>query len=115
MGLLGTLTALGTGFVCWFTKDLKALDTLDFWVGTFLIFTLATIQIILFGWAFGIDQGWDELHRGADFRVPRFFRAVCPVVTVLFAWCVWQVLTQPAAEVERLHGADFETPDVERG
>lgn len=36
-------------------------------------------------------------------------------VTVLFAWCVWQVLTQPAAEVERLHGAELETPDVERG
>ena len=35
-------------------------------------------------------------------------------VTVLFAWCVWQVLTQPAAEAEHLHGTECETPDVER-
>jgi len=35
-------------------------------------------------------------------------------VTALFGWCIWQVLTQPVAEVERIHGAEFETPDVER-
>ncbi len=89
VGLLGTLTALGTGFVCWFTKDLKALDTLDFWVGTFLIFTLATIQIILFGWAFGIEQGWEELHRGAAFRVPRFFRVVFRYVCPAFLLAIF--------------------------
>ena len=37
--LLGLLTCLGCGFVVYFSGDLKALDTLDFWVGTFLIFT----------------------------------------------------------------------------
>lgn len=35
-------------------------------------------------------------------------------VTAPFSWCVWQVLTQPAAEVERLHGAEFETPDAKQ-
>jgi len=35
-------------------------------------------------------------------------------VTTLFAWCIWKVLTQPAAETVRLHAAEFETPDVER-
>lgn len=37
-------------------------------------------------------------------------------VTMLFAWCIWKVLTQPEAEAEavRLHAAEFETPDVER-
>jgi len=35
-------------------------------------------------------------------------------VTVLFAWCVWQVLTQPAAEMEHLHGTELQTPDIER-
>ena len=84
VGLLGTLTALGTGFICWFTKDLKALDTLDFWVGTFLIFVLATIQIILFGWFFGIDRGWEELHRGAAIQVPRFFRLILKYVCPTF-------------------------------
>ncbi|MFM8579249.1 MAG: sodium:calcium symporter [Planctomycetaceae bacterium] len=98
VGLLGTLTALGTGFVAWFSRDLKALDTLDFWVGTFLIFVLATIQIILFGWAFGIDRGWEELHRGAAIRLPRFFRPVflylCPgfLVTIFVLWILKNIV-----------------------
>jgi SNF family Na+-dependent transporter len=109
VGLLGTLTALGVGFIAWFTKDLKALDTLDFWVGTFLIFVLATIQIILFGWFFGIDRGWEELHRGAAIRIPRFFRVVfkyvCPVflLTIFALWVLknvvgWDPATGSAAE-----------------
>lgn len=35
-------------------------------------------------------------------------------VTTLFAWCIWKVLTQPAAEAGHAHVAEFETPDVER-
>ncbi len=98
VALLGTVTALGTGFICWCTKDLKALDTLDFWVGTFLIFILATVQIILFGWAFGIDRGWEELHRGAAIRVPGFFRPilkyVCPafLLTIFGMWLLKNVV-----------------------
>lgn len=98
VGLLGTLTALGTGFVAWFSRDLKALDTLDFWVGTFLIFVLAMIQIVLFGWAFGIDRGWEELHRGGAIQLPRFFRPVfryvCPafLVTIFVLWFLENVV-----------------------
>ncbi|MBM3954665.1 MAG: sodium:calcium symporter [Planctomycetes bacterium] len=92
VGLLGTLTALGTGFVAWFSKDLKALDTLDFWVGTFLIFVLATVQIILFGWFFGIERGWRELHAGAALNLPGWFkpvfRYVCPafLIAIFALW-----------------------------
>ena len=45
MAVLGVITAIGSGFVVYFSKDL-VLDTIDFWVGTFLIFVLATVQII---------------------------------------------------------------------
>ncbi len=31
-------------------------------------------------------------------------------VTVVFLWCLWQVLTTPE-ESEKLHGFSFETPD----
>jgi len=92
VGLLGTLGALGTGFVAWFSKDLKALDTLDFWVGTFLIFVLATVQIILFGWVFGIERGWKELHAGAALRLPGWFKPVflwvCPAF-LLAIFTLW--------------------------
>ena len=104
VGLLGTLTALGTGFVAWFSRDLKALDTLDFWVGTFLIFVLAMMQIILFAWFFGIDRGWEELHRGAALRLPRFFRPilryVCPafLVAIFGLWVMENVIGWGRAE-----------------
>lgn len=104
VGLLGMLTALGAGFVAWFSRDLKALDTLDFWVGTFLIFVLAMVQIILFGWFFGIDRGWEELHRGAAVRLPRFFRPilryVCPtfLVGIFGLWVAENVIGWGQAE-----------------
>lgn len=96
--LLGLLTCLGCGFVVYFSGDLKALDTLDFWVGTFLIFTLATIQILVFGWVWGIDRGFAELHQGAALRVPWIFRPiirwVCPVflLGVFVLWFLQEIL-----------------------
>jgi heme/copper-type cytochrome/quinol oxidase subunit 2 len=32
------------------------------------------------------------------------------IVTVLFVWCIWKVLTTPGEE-EKMHGFEFETPD----
>lgn len=97
VSILGLLTIFGTGFVLYFSGDLKALDTLDFWVGTFLIFLLATIQIIIFGWVWGIDQGFEEMHRGAAIRVPWIFRPiiqwVCPLflIGVFVMWLLKEV------------------------
>ncbi|WP_395746876.1 sodium:calcium symporter [Prosthecobacter sp.] len=96
--LLGALTTLGTGFVAWFTQDLKALDTLDFWGGTFLIFMLATFQTLVFGWVWGIDRGFAEMNQGAAFPVPRFFRPVirwvCPafLLSIFALWLLKEVL-----------------------
>jgi SNF family Na+-dependent transporter len=82
--LLGFITAVGSGFVVYFSKDIKALDTLDFWGGTFLIFTLATIQIIVFGWVFGVRRGFEEAHVGAAIRIPRLYIPIMKVVTPVF-------------------------------
>lgn len=97
VAILGMLTTFGTGFVLYFTADLKALDTLDFWVGTFLIFLLATIQIIVFGWVWGIDRGFKEMNRGATFPVPAFFRPIiqwiCPgfLLTIFAMWLLKEI------------------------
>ncbi len=95
VALLGLVTAMGCLFVVWFSKDIKALDTIDFWVGTFSLFVLATIQIIIFGWVIGIDKGWEEMHRGAEIRVPAFYKIVikylCPFF-LLAIFAMW-VLT----------------------
>ena len=98
VALLGFTTALGSLFVVYFSKDVKALDTLDFWVGTFLIFILATIQIIVFGWIFGLDRGLEEAHRGSVLRIPSFYgpviKYVCPLflLTIFFLWIVVNLL-----------------------
>jgi len=80
--VLGLITGAGTAFVFYFSKDLKALDTLDFWAGTFLIFILATVQVLVFGWAFGVRRGLREADKGAAFPVPPIFGPVikyaCP-------------------------------------
>ena len=82
--ILGLFTALGSSFVVYFSKNVKALDTLDFWMGTFMIFVLATTQIILFGWVVGMEKGWKEIHLGASIRVPRLFQFIMKFVTPLF-------------------------------
>lgn len=91
--LCGVGTA-GTLFVVWFSKNLVALDTFDFWVGTFCIFLLASAQTLIFGWVFTPKRGIEELDRGAELRVPRLFgfviKYVSPVyllaIFVLWAW-----------------------------
>jgi len=87
--VLGLITAIGCGFVVYFSQGIKALDTLDFWVGTFLIFVLATIQIIIFGWVFGVDRGFEAAHRGSAIRIPGFFKPIMKVIAPLFLLVVF--------------------------
>ena len=95
--ILGLVSALGTGYVAFFSEGLLALDTLDFWVGTFLIFLLALFQSIIYGWVLGIDRGEIEAHRGAHLRIPHFvqlmLKFVVPVyLLAIFALFSWQNL-----------------------
>jgi NSS family neurotransmitter:Na+ symporter len=92
--LVSGLCLVGSVWVIYFSKGLVALDTMDFWIGTFAIFLLATAQIICFGWVFGLKKGAAELDQGALIKIPRVFffimKYVAPVylLTVLgmFAW-----------------------------
>jgi len=71
--LVSIICGLGSLWVIWFSKNTVALDTMDFWVGTFCIFVLATVQIVCFGWVWGLRNGATELDQGALMRIPRFF------------------------------------------
>ena len=84
VAFLGLLTAIGCVFVVYFSKDLKALDTMDFWVGTVCIFMMATTLIILFGWGLGLERGWKEAHYGAEMRIPDFFKPIIKFVSPLY-------------------------------
>lgn len=91
--ILGLITALGSLFVIYFSQGLVALDTTDFWVGNVLIFVLATVEVILFAWFFGVARGYEEVNHGGALRVPRAWKFVIKYVsplyllTVFFFWC----------------------------
>ncbi|MDR1498474.1 MAG: sodium-dependent transporter [Puniceicoccales bacterium] len=73
--------ALGTSWVWYFSKDLKALDTMDFWVGNVGVFLQGTLIIVIFGWIVGIEKSWSAMHQGAALRVPSVFRFIMKYLT----------------------------------
>ncbi|WP_459556207.1 SLC5/6 family protein [Lacunimicrobium album] len=95
--ILGLITALGLAFVLYFSKNLTALDTLDFWIGTFMLFVLAMFQSILYGWILGPKQGEIEMHHGAHLKVPSFVQFMLQYITpvyliVIFVlFCYWNM------------------------
>lgn len=91
--LLGMITVTGSLFVIYFSKDLMALDTMDFWIGTAAIFVLATVQVVLYGWVFGVERGRRIANEGAQIPLPRIFgfviKYISPVflLVVFILWC----------------------------
>jgi len=73
---------LGMFHVVFYQKGV--LGEWDYWAGTFGLVLFATIEIILFSFVFGIDRGWEELHKGADIRIPRIYKPIMKWVTPLF-------------------------------
>jgi SNF family Na+-dependent transporter len=121
VSLLGFVTSIGTLMVWWFSKDLKAIDTIDFWVGTVGIYLQGTIMIVVFSWVLGVDRGWEEAHHGAEITIPRLFKPILRYITptlliVIFgAFVVTRIIGwnlslsapafQPAAYITDLFGA----------
>jgi neurotransmitter:Na+ symporter, NSS family len=104
VALVSVVCGLGSLWVMWFSKGAIAQSTMDFWVGTFGIFLLATLQIICFGWIWGIKNGADELDQGALIKVPRVFLFIMKYVAPLYLLVIligfsWQSLP---AEISNL-------------
>ena len=65
------------------------------------------IEIICFSWIFGIDNGWSEIHRGAEIQIPRAFRFIMKYVSpvylliVMAAFCVTNLPTSAAQIAEQ--------------
>ena len=71
------------------------LDELDFWAGTFGLVVFAAIEIVLFSWVFGLKKGWQEMHKGADLKVPRIFKFILTYVTPIYLLVLLGVLDLP--------------------
>ena len=112
---------VGNFFVLYYSKDLVALDTIDFWVGTFFILIVAGIQIVAFGWIFGVDKGLQEAHKGANMRIPRIFGFIMKFVSPLFLAIVvvgfcWTKMPDKTADdgsvVKGYISKTFDSPDA---
>ena len=83
--------AIGSFILCqpaiFFLKH-GVVNELDFWGGTFCLVLFAAIETILFGWVFGIEKAWEEIHHGADMRVPRIYKFIIRYITPLFLFLI---------------------------
>ena len=82
--LMVSICLVGSFMVIWYSTGGIFWSTIDNWVGTFLIFILAAVQIIAFSWIFGIERGVREAHEGAHIHIPRFYRFIMKYVTPLY-------------------------------
>ncbi len=94
--IVGLVWFLGTIPVIFFLKY-GVLDEMDFWAGTIGLVACSIIEIVLFAWVFGMDRGWEEMHRGADIRIPRVFYPIMKYVTPLaliaiFCWWLYDAV-----------------------
>ena len=60
------------------------LDELDIWAGTFGLVVFAALEIIIFSWIFGVKKGWEEMHKGADIKIPRVFKFIIKYITPVY-------------------------------
>ena len=80
LGLLVLVLALPT--ILFF--EAGVFDEYDYWTGTVALVIFAVAEIILFGWVFGMDKGWNEITDGADIKVPKIYKPIIKWVTPLF-------------------------------
>lgn len=77
-------TTFTLGFVCVWLYPGGSFDEFDFWTGTFGLVVFALAEAFIFAHIFGMERGWAEITRGADIKVPEFFRFVIKYVTPAF-------------------------------
>lgn len=111
----GFFTAVGTLIVAWFSKDLLAIDSYDFFLGTLCFFVSAMVMMILFSWKLGVDSGMRDLEDGSVIRIPKVYRFIMKFVTptlllaIFLTWLAQNIWVKQAAPVAALlrgeHGA----------
>ncbi|MBI3291854.1 MAG: sodium-dependent transporter [Elusimicrobia bacterium] len=87
-GLLSVL--LSQPAIWWLGRG--AVDEMDFWGGTVALVLFGMLEILVFGWVFGMERGWREIHHGAEIRLPPIFKVIIRYVTpayLLFVLGFW--------------------------
>ncbi|MDD5432956.1 MAG: sodium-dependent transporter [Candidatus Omnitrophica bacterium] len=87
VAIFGAVTFLLCQPAIFFLKN-GVVDELDFWGGTFFLVLFATIETILFAWVFGMGKAWDEIHKGADMRIPKIYKFIIKYITPSFLFFI---------------------------
>lgn len=82
--ILGMMATFLTGFVVYFSADLKAMDTFDFWMGQVAIYIFAMVSTIAFAWKFGADRGIKMANEGSLIKAPKILGWVIKYITPAF-------------------------------
>lgn len=83
-----TVAVLGLPTVLYFNYGV--FDEYDHWAGTVSLVIFAFFELILFAWVFGMKNGWEEITRGADIKVPIIFKYIIQYVTpVILGWVLF--------------------------
>ena len=95
--MLGCVVAVlvGSTCVCWFTENLTALDSFDFWSANFAPFLCAIVQTSIVAFIWGLNGLQKELDQGAIVKLPRFIGpfikyVTLPYLAAIFAFWLWK-------------------------
>ncbi len=111
--LIGVILSGGTLIVSWFTGDgLLALETMNFFFGTLLLFAICIAMLLLFRNKMTTQKGLAELREGALMRLPRglgvMINWITPaaLIAVFVAWLYKNLFeTQNPLIAKMLEGA----------
>lgn len=87
--ILGAIATFLTGFVVYFSEDLKVMDTFDFWMGQVAIYVFAMVSTIVFAWKFGIDRGIKMANEGSLIKTPPGLGFVIKYLTPTFLLAIF--------------------------
>ncbi len=87
--ILGFVTLMGSLFIVYFSGNTRAMDMMDFWIGSVFIYILATLTIIIFGWVIGAKKGLEEAKQGSLLDVPNWVAFIIKYVSPAYLLIVF--------------------------
>ncbi len=105
--VLSLISAFGSLFIMFFSKDLLALDVVDFWIGTLGIYLLAVIQVFIFIIYFGSERGLAYANSTGTIKIPKIFIFTIKYITptyLIIIFASW-IYTSLGEQLEKFsHG-----------
>lgn len=111
--ILFLFTFVACMLIIYFNHDFTALDFTDFYVGTLMIYILATIQMLIFVWKIGVDRGILEGNQGSQIQFPTIYRYIMKYITPYFLIIIFLAfMVQSLPEYIQKMDADYMASDA---